>query len=232
MQTMRRNPHQPLKGMCALSRTLQQGFTLAELIVVMGVIAVMVALGANLGLQTPTSARMRASVGEAASLFEYARELAMAKQVRARVWISHDTKDVEKDLRLMVVAIEDRKEVDDLADEENPVAEWRVESRIKYLSTGVYFQPMVERKTTWDMRSGKEGSGSSWYYYEFEPDGSSNHTGFLLAAGSRPVTGGDVTIANEDQRDGFLIRRNGYLTFLTTPKQVDALIKRTRMEEL
>ncbi|MCB1094836.1 MAG: hypothetical protein KDN22_04575 [Verrucomicrobiae bacterium] len=211
-----------------------RAFTLAELIVVMGVIAIMVVLGANLGLQSPIAARMRSSVGEAAGLFEYARELAMAKQVRSRVWINNGTKDVEKDLRYMVVAVEDRSEIAGNAEAEQKelVTKWRAETAGKYLSAGVFFQPIVERKATWSMRSGTEGAGDSWYYYEFAPDGSSTDGGFILTSGARPVTGGDVMVVNDAMRDGFLVRRSGYLTFLKSPDQVDKLIERTRAEEL
>ena len=148
-----------------------RAFTLAELIVVMGVIALMVALGANLGLQSPIAARMRSSVGEAAGLFEYARELAMARQVRSRIWINNGTKDAEKSLRYLVVAVEEPREMNDQAEAEAgrdveeaaPVTKWGVESAGKYLTTGVYFQPIIERKAMWNMTSATEGAGDSWY---------------------------------------------------------------------
>ena len=42
---------------------------MTELIVVLGVISMMVVLGANLGLKSPLSARMQASISDSASMF-------------------------------------------------------------------------------------------------------------------------------------------------------------------
>ena len=96
---------------------------------------------------------------------------------------------------------------DDYEDAAESPVKWRVEGAAKTLNSGVFFQPIVERKTSWNMRTGTEGAGSSWYYYEFAPDGSSDDIGYVIVAGWRPVSGGDVTIPNDAMQDGFLIRK-------------------------
>lgn len=207
---------------CSVAR----GFTIVELIAVMAILAAVATIAGSLFFSgSSPSLRMQAGVAEAGALFNQARALAQARHAPVRVLISRDDDDPKKNGRYMVVTVLEDSE---LKQPDEPLR-WQPAGNGIYLPQGIFHAPLSEHILRWDpvSRLDDETNGQPWTSYSFGSSGHGRGGPFLLIAGARPPDGG-MTMTDVASIDGFLIRRNGSLTFFENADQVKQFLEQRK----
>ena len=210
------------------SPTSSRGFTLVELLVVVGVMAVMLSIAA-IGIQNIDKGQSTITgVATTQSLLDEARNLAIGRGTRARLCIHADASD-EQDryLRFMVVAYE-RIQRNDAGEETGRV--WQVDSRGTSLPNGVYFHPELSSQASSTVNGlGSHSSGGgvnfpgdsrttrqpNYFFYEFNAEGLCTIEGeddpgaaFVLCRGALNGNA-QIPIVVGNDVGGFVVWRNG-----------------------
>ncbi len=189
------------------------GFTLFEIVVVTGLIAL---LGGTLGLALWSEGKenqqaLRTSQGTAATLLRTARLQAIMQNTEARFIIHNDESDPDKKLRYLGLIYKNP---------ENPDGEeWFAPRDGVLIPTGVYFDqnlsgPLKTMQISFPRRRAATGTGETWYYYEFRSDG----TAALNTAGARivfsfPSINGESS--EEHKLTGIIIHKLGSFSLIT-----------------
>jgi prepilin-type N-terminal cleavage/methylation domain-containing protein len=197
------------------------GFSMVELLAVMAVMAIVAATGGVLFFSGPAPGiRMQAGVAEAGALFNQARALAQARGSTARVLVSRDPEDAEKYLRYMLVVVRVPGET-----AEEPTT-WQPVGNGVYLPQGIFHVPASAASLLWNpvSREDDEKAGSPWASYVFSASGHGGGRPFLLMAGVK-APDRKVKIPEGANVDGFLVRRNGYLTYFENADQVKQFLE-------
>lgn len=209
--------------------SLARGFTLVELLVVVGIMAAMLSVAA-IGIQNVDKGQATVTgIAQTQALMDEARSLAIGRGTRARLCIHANPNEEERNLRLMVVAYE---EIQRDAGGNATGTRWRVDSRGTYLPTGVFFHPRFSQLASDQVNGlgtyGSNGSGvtfpgssrnavrqPNYFYYEFNSEGlctsataTNPGAAFVLCRGiSGPGTTEPRVVGNDIS--GFITWRNG-----------------------
>ena len=223
----------------SFKRRLQKsGFTLIEILVVLGIIGTLLAIGVGAIKGLTNSKGVSTAVPLAEGVFTQARQIARATGAPARVVIYSNTTGEKEDLskrylRMMGVAT-GRDASGDPVLGGDPVSEWRLISRPITLPRGAYFNESLSTHSGVDTAV-FPGGEQSCYVYEFNVEGAliaatSNGSGEALNNGQFVVQAGvfvptSPPTVDEDSnalRDagGFRIFRNGRIATFIDPNQI------------
>lgn len=196
------------------------GFTLVEILVVAGLVAVL-AVGLGMALQNGGEAMaVRTAERTAAGLFQSARTQAVLQQARTRVLVLNDPKDPDRHLRYLGIVVEDI----------HNAGHWRASHGGIVLPDGVVFLQY------WSSAAGEfrfqfplaepqeEGIGPSWFYYEFASRGAlagDFMRKFVIGTmPGDPVPQDPSQIDRSAVRGGFAIFPSGGIAFPRTPEDL------------
>lgn len=215
------------------NRRARAGFSLIEMLVVITIITVMLSAGA-IGLKNLSqTGGVSTAVPTAASIFSYARELAIGNGTRARVLINADQDDHEKYLRHILVAYEDEDEAGG--------ARWITTARGSTIPRGVYFSQKYSFEEhssasspipdeAMDLYASVASSApnsrlsTTYFYYEFNAEGNALTPGasFVMNTGSK-APGKEFPRITKDSINGFggfVIWKKGTTSSFRHPDQV------------
>ena len=205
-----------------------RGFTLVELLVVVGIMAAMLSVAA-IGIQNIDKGQGTVSgLSQSQALMDEARNLAVGRGTRARLCIHADSSEENRYLRFFVVAYEEieRDEAGEITD-----TSWKVESRGTMLPNGIIFHPEYSSQASAQIDGlGTYGSGGTgvrfpgdgksvrqpaYFYYEFNSEGlcvqeDQTDTGaaFVVCRGVISPGSNEPRVIGNDV-EGFVIWRNG-----------------------
>ena len=219
-----------------------QGFTLVEMIVVIGVMSILMTAGA-IGLNGLGGKGVSSGVVTTEMLFAEARNLAIVRSARARVLIAKDlTNTPGENLRRILVISE---KLDD--DGKAIKSDWELSSRGMLLPDKVFFSQEFSKR---DAAEGVDGSGpidemptlpnakalyeGSYFYYEFNTEGICTSPGasFVIGSGVResssPSAKPRIIASGKKDFGGFVIWRNGSTSIFRSPSQISNEIENIR----
>jgi prepilin-type N-terminal cleavage/methylation domain-containing protein len=178
------------------------GFSLIELLVVIGIIAIMAAAGA-MALGGGGGKSLGGSAAVASSVFTLARTEAIMRRVPVRVIVDADntSQKPENFLRRMAVIYST-----------NSGTNWDAASKWTMLPGDASFHTVKSTKQsmTYGGLPGAFGA-KTFYYYQFEPNGQMNPASQFVVS---PSVGGT------DRLYGFKIHRMGKMTFFDSPADI------------
>jgi len=205
------------------------GFSLVELLVVIGIIAILLTVGA-IGMGGITQGKsVNSAVTTTEALFAEARATATGKATRACVLVDiNDPKDNINYLKRVLVAYE---EIDPTTNQ--PVKDkWALTSRGANLPDGVYFsktyskggsdgQQLTEISLSGD--NVKKLYEGKYLAYIFNSEGICTTPGatFVVGTGVRAGSTGEPRTVGSSKRDfgGFIVWRNGNTSIFRSPDQ-------------
>jgi len=210
------------------------GFSLVELLVVIGIISIFLAIGVGFGRSLSGSGVSTASA-QAEALFHEARAIALGSGRLSRVLI--DVNDANSETYLRRVAIVAQM----LDNNGKPMPDqWELTSGVLMLPTSIYFSKEFSRKDfvrgtgaldEMKLTAGGDHYNGTYAYYEFNSegvcsssvatDGSYTAPAFVLGRGVRDP-GGEPRLNAGGRRDfgGFVIWRNGSTSVFRDPSQI------------
>lgn len=199
-------------------RSRNRGFTLIEMLVVIGIIAVLLTMGA-VGLRNMAEGKgTAAAVSSAEALFAEAKAGAMSRGGRARVLVDvNDINNRGNYLRRLVVAYE---VIDGTTGKPVTPEAWEISNRGYVLPEGVFFSKIYSRSADGNdippLPQALDVVGTdydgNYLYYEFNGEGISTSagSGFVVGGGARPP-GSEPRSTGTAKKDfaGFTVWRNG-----------------------
>lgn len=199
-------------------RSRNRGFTLIEMLVVIGIIAVLLTMGA-IGLRNMAEGKGTASaVSSAEALFAEAKAGAMSRGGRARVLVDiNDANNNDTYLRRLVVAYES---IDPATGKPVTPETWEISNRGYAIPSGVFFSRVYSRSADGsdipELPQPLDVAGTDYdgkyLYYEFNGEGISTSagSGFVVGGGARPP-GAEPRSTGTAKKDfaGFTVWRNG-----------------------
>lgn len=216
---MKSNSHLPARP---------QGFSLVELLVVIGIMAVMLSVAA-IGIQNVDKGQATVTgISQVQALMEETRNLAVGRNTRARLCIHAEPSEEERNLRFAVVAFE---RLTRGANGEITNREWVTESRGVYLPAGVYYHPRLTQQVASSVPDiGEVGQDSNvtfpgdpaknvrnpnFFFWEFNSEGLCTQEGainpgaaFVLCRGATGQGAVEPRVIGNDV-GGFIVFRNG-----------------------
>jgi len=217
----------------------KRGFTLIEILVVLGIIGALLAVGVGAIKGLSTSKGVSTAVPLAEGVFNQARQVARATGAPARVVIYSDaggTRDEQRKryLRMMGVATGRDAAGDPILGGET-ASQWRLISRPVTIPRGAYFNENLSSHSGEDsaLFPGSD-SAISCYVYEFNVEGTLSNDGsgeplddgrFVVQAGTfTPTSPPTIGEDNSARRDvgGFRVYRNGRIATFLDPNQIVA----------
>ncbi|MFD0893950.1 type II secretion system protein [Luteolibacter ambystomatis] len=205
------------------------GFSLIELLVVIGIIAILLTVGA-VGMGGITKGKnLNSGVTTAEALFAEARSTATGKATRACVLVDiNDPKDATNYLKRVLIAYEDL----DPATNQPVKDKWVLTSRGATLPDGVFFsktyskggsdgQTLTEISLSGD--NVKKQYEGKYYAYIFNSEGICTTPGatFVVGSGVRTGSAGEPRTVGSAKREfgGFIVWRNGNTSLFRSPDQ-------------
>jgi prepilin-type N-terminal cleavage/methylation domain-containing protein len=203
--------------------SIQSGFSLVELLMVMAIIAILSFVGLSSMQGNSASASLGSGEAQAASLMQSARNLAILKNTSTRLLVSNDLSNGSGYLRSMAVVYSSVNS--------SGVTVWTSATKVESLPQGIFFNAdrsgkvsaeILTMNLTVPATAATEGTGPAWYYYEFAASGATGNNGaegFILMAGHL-ISSSQVVYPNANLVRGFLIRRLGALAYYEEPNQI------------
>ncbi len=216
------------------------GFSLVELLVVIGIMSVLMTAGA-IGLGNLTAGKgTSTAIATAESIFEEARMMAISKSTKTRVMIEGPSTSggtpSENLLRRMIVVYEGRDAAGAIVS-----GQWVLASRGYTLPRGTYFSNVYSKQGDGSTSIAQEAVApvnedeppvglseysGNYFIYEFNAEGIFSDAGasFIIGAGVLPpgAVGPRVTKSGERDFAGFAIWRNGRTSSYRSPVQMGA----------
>lgn len=218
-------PSQKLGAYLGKARA-SRGFTLIELIVVIGIMVTMMALAGNLIFNKGKTQGLQSAVESLDGAVQEARLDAIARSTWTRlviVAVPDDTSPDTRNLRQYGIMYLDRT---------HSPARWVLPSRLNMLPLGFYFSPtystLVDSQARSKMRGFSDKRATDLmlvppygkqevYYVEFDPEGRVSYptgaTRMVVCAGSPSPSGQDHGMETAVDNDGRPITAGGFVLF-------------------
>ena len=189
----------------------------------MAILALVAVMASLVLLPSPAPLKLKTSVGQVAALFNQARELAVSRNTTVYVLINGDQNDPERYLRHAVVTYH---EFDEETDQMLQVPF----GNGVHLPEGIRFVPNSSYTLRWNpgTRERNPRDGPSWFAFHIGSAGGSS--GMLMLTNSSDGSI-DALAIDPIHLDGFLLRRNGYLTFFRGADHIAAWQKEQMDEQ-
>lgn len=188
---------------------ISSAFSLIELLVVIGILAIMATAGAvALG---GSSKSIQSAATAASSVFSMARTEAILRRVPVRVIVDTTFNSAKPEDYLRRIAVVAKKE---------GAQEWEQISPWTRLPANAFFNPDVSKRYGSESMTGVGGSGNSFAFFEFLPNGqaSSPRAQFIVTRGA--LAGSQFSELGTANRSGFLVHKLGRMTFFTDPADI------------
>lgn len=215
-------------------------FSLVELLVVIGIISILMTVGA-IGLGGLSGGKnVTSAVATAESLAEEARTLAVSNRTTARLIVAKELVSSPKE-NLRRIAIVYAK-VDPNTGAQMTPPTWVLSGRATVMPEEVFFSKTFSKLVhssdgdvdvmTLSAADVNTAFAGDYYYYEFNREGISTSPGtsFVVGAGARQSPSQDPRATASALRDfgGFIIWRNGRTSVFRGPEQVSSDIMTLR----